>query len=129
MNIRVYEDKDYPMITKWWEAQGWPILPEAALPAVGFIVEEDEVGLCAGFVYRTDSAFALFEWIVGNPEADKDKRREGLDLLIKTASLYIKEEGFSLVLTMTKHPSFITRLENHGFQETDHGMTHLVKGV
>jgi hypothetical protein len=122
MNPRLIDlEKDYKTLCEWWSGhEGWPAIPEVFLPKVGLIVD----GLCAGFLYQTDSGFAWLEWVVGNPQADKEARSEALDLLVKELLRVAKELGFQAVFSAIKHPGLLERYEKFGFNVTDRGMNH-----
>jgi hypothetical protein len=117
--------RDYQTVCGWWEAHGWPQLPTNLLPANGFIVE----GLCAGFLYKTDSAFAILEFVVGNPSSDKIERGEALKVLIERAIESAREQGALVVFTSTEHPSLIEHYQTRGFVVTDKNMTNLVRRI
>lgn len=119
--------KDYDEVCEWWTTQGFQALPKNFLSKVGFIVEGDDgTKLCAGWFYETDSAWSLVEWVVGNPKADKDSRRRGLDLLIETIIEYAKTREFAVIFTSVQHPALIKRYEQYGLQKADIGMTNLI---
>jgi len=123
MQARSYRPEDHEVIAEWWKGHGWPVIPPPMLPRTGIIVD----GYCAGFLYRTDSAVAIFEWIVANPASDKIERAKALDTLIEAALAEAKSMGAVAVFTMAKHPKLLSRYEQHGFQRTDEGMTHMVR--
>lgn len=126
MTVRNYKFSDYEEVARWWKAHDWPALEPRMLSEAGLVVE----GLCAGWLYKTDSCIALLEWVVGNPDADKELRSEALDLLIKTAKNMAKNQGYSLMFTFTSHPALIKRMhEKHAFEITDNKMTNLVGGL
>ena len=126
MNIRPYNFGDYPEVSSWWKAHDWPVLDPKMLSEEGLVVE----GLCAGWLYKTNSCIALLEWVVGNPEADKMARSEALDLLITKAKKMAKDQGYTLLFTFTSHPALVTRMhEKHDFKITDTNMTNLVGGL
>lgn len=116
-------EKDYPEICSWWTAHGWAPIAEDLLPRTRLVIE----GLCAGFLYKTDSNFAVLEWVVGNPKADKGQRRIALDLLIQGLLKVAKESGFTTVWTQLEHPALIERYENHGFQIGDKNLTGMIR--
>lgn len=124
LTIRRYDETDFAVINQWWIAHGWTMVP-SMLPRIGFVVD----GICAGFLYQTDSTFALLEWVISNPASEKESRRQGLDLLVEAAIREAKDLGFKVLYSTLKHPALIKRYENHGFVPTDTGMTALVRGL
>jgi hypothetical protein len=125
MEARRYTEADHATLAQWWAAQSWPTIPETMLPKTGFIVD----GICAGFLYRTDSSMTILEWIVANPNSDKIQRRQALDLVIAALLDEAKRGGSSAVFTSCNHKGLLARYEAHGFQVTDTGMTNLIRGL
>ena len=123
--IRPYNPNDYTKLASWWSAHKWPVLPEHYLPKTGIIVESNSNPICAGFLYRTDSAFAWLEFVVADPNSDKIERRQGLDLLVAALLDEAQKQGFSAVHTSAQHPSLIDRYVSHGFTVSDTNMTNL----
>ncbi len=122
--IRRYDATDFNILQEWWTAHGFSMTP-AMLPKVGFIVE----GVCAGFLYETDSAFALFEWVISNPASTKEERDVGLDLVITAAIDEAQSLGFKLLYSSIKHPALIARYEKHGYIASDTGMVSMIRGL
>jgi hypothetical protein len=120
---------DYAHVSAWWQAQNWPVIPQEMLPSTGLIVESEGEKLAAGFLYKTDSKIAWLEFLVGNPESDKMKRRQALDALIQGLCDEARESGFTRIFTSAQHPGLIERYKGHGFMETDKNMTNLVRVV
>ena len=122
----------YEMIASWWRAHEWPVIPREALPGFGLVMfDENNNGICAGFLYKTDSTFAILEWVVGNPVyLKKPERSEALDELIKGLIAHAKDYGYKLIFGYTKKDRLIKRYVDAGFTKTDEGMTHVIwKGV
>lgn len=130
MKSRDYTDADHRMVAAWWEMQGWSVIPQDALPKTGVIVEsDDKTGICAGFLYKTDSNVCLLEFIVANPLSDTMERGQALDLLIEELVERAKQMEFVTVFTMATNARLIDRYQSHKFQVTDRGMTHFVRHV
>ena len=125
MIIRPYTELDYWTLAAWWTDHDWPCLDPEMLPKTGFIVE----GVCAGFLYKTDSKIAWLEYIISNPKSDKEERNKGLDLVITELCNEAKKCGFEAIFTSSSHDKLINRYKNHGFISTDESMTHFIKRV
>lgn len=125
MTARAFTPADYAEVASWWEAQGWPVIPPEMLPGTGVVVP----GLAAGFLYKTDSAIAILEFVVANPASDKMERRAALDAVIEALLAYAALVGARAVFTSCQHPSLLARYQNHGFQITDTGMTNLIRRI
>lgn len=122
MEARFYKPSDYSEISKWWEARQFPLIPQAALPKYGVIVE----GFCAGFLYRTDSSIAIMEWVVSNPESDKVMRNDAMNLLVKKLINLGTNLGFESIFTSLNNKKLASRYESFGFVETDKEATNYV---
>lgn len=122
-------EKHYETICIWWGSYDWPNVPLSHLPPTGLVVEADGSPVCAGFIYFTQSAFCLFEWIVADKAAEKATRTEALDKLIIGAKDLCKVNGVSSIFTSVRNVGFVWRLEKHGFKVTDKGMTNLIGAI
>lgn len=122
MEVRPYKrETDYPTLAQWWNAhKEWTAIPVDILPEIGAVVE----GVCAGFLYRTDSKIAWIEWIISNPESEPAVRARGLDLVIEALLGIAKDLGFVSVFSAVKHPKLLERYKQFNFIETDRDMIH-----
>ena len=126
-------DADYPVVSGWWEAHGFPTIPREALSTLGFVVEivgADGEGepVVAGWVYTASTnALAMMEWIVSNPAASPLTVARAIQALAEVAADECKARGYAIVLTAIKLPSLGRVLERAGFLKQDEGMTHYVK--
>jgi hypothetical protein len=123
MEVRKFQYSDYPSLYSWWTAHKWQPVAIEALPKTGLVIE----GVCAGFIYKTDSNMCLIEWIISNPETDKNVRNDALDLLINKLVDTAKEMGFTLAFTSVQHQGLLKRYENHKFIVTDQQMTNMIR--
>lgn len=123
--MRFIEDKDYKVISEWWKGYNWPAVPKEALPKNGFIVD----GLCAGFLYCTDSSIAWMEFIVGNPAAIKEDRTIALNNLVISLCGLAKEYGYKQVFSSIQHPNLMKIYEDNGFEKSDVNMTNFVRRI
>lgn len=128
MKIRKFESSlDYKEVESWWWKYKFPALPEEHLPQDGLIVELDGIKLAAGWMYiPATGKMAMLEWIVGNPEVEKEARSEALTLLINTSLKYLKRLGFKHVFTSTSNKSLIKKYGTCGFHITDENSTNLL---
>ena len=123
MKVRAFNKSDYSTVCEWWAAHKWPVIAYELLPSTGLIVEDR----CAGFIYKTDSGFCLFEWVVSNPNTNKEERSEALDTLINEGIKLSKEMGFKVIFTCVSHPKLIERYKKHEYQVTDSNVTTFVR--
>ena len=123
MQIRPFEKKDHYTVCKWWKQHDWQGLSLNMLPPTGYIVDD----VCAGWLYKTDGGWALLEWIISNPESDKDKRDEALDRLISKLIEEADNAGVKAIFTSSNHPKLVERYGKHNFKITDTNVTHMVR--
>lgn len=125
-------EKHYDEICTWWLKHGWPQVPLDHLSDTGFVIEQDDgTPVCAGWLYLTGTAFAIFEWAVVNPCAEKSARKKALDQLIAFARHMAVSAGARTIFTsaQTKNAAWISRLARGGFTVTDSNMTNLTSRV
>lgn len=119
------EERDYPIISKWWEAQKFPVVPMHLLPVTGYIANE----CAAGFLYLTNSPISWIEWVVGDPKAEKQLRSESLDELISYMIEKARFIGTREIFTSAVSFPFIQRLKKHGFREGDVKTSHFFRSI
>lgn len=122
-------EKDYATIDKWWIEHKSFAPKREHLSRTGFVVDIDSEPVCAGWVYRTDSAFCIFEFVVCNPDASKDDRDKALERLIKLVKAWAKDNRFGMIYSSIGIKSYIKRLRNEGFIVADTGQTHMFKEI
>lgn len=114
MKTRRYIKEDYEVVKSWWVKHGGhPVTPDV-LPEYGLIIEQ----YCAGWAYKTDSSVALIEWIIANPDTDKQERDTALTILLQKLIDYCKLWGFKNVMTYTASGALANRLLTHDFKIT-----------
>lgn len=128
--IRLYDPSlDYAELNRWWTLHGSRAPQQRFLPATGFIVSVDGVRACAGFVYKTDSKLCVFEFTICNPEVEKEKRSEALDMLILAVKKWAKANGYEFIYTCANIMRYKMRLMDSGFVEGDSGQQHFLYEV
>ena len=91
----------------------WPELqapPKTFLPdngKGGFIVEKNNIGVVAGFVYMTNSKAALLEWIISNPEYRESDRKDAIELLINAVEHVLKDQGIKHIFSIGRNKHLI----------------------
>lgn len=131
MTIRALNDSDYDnTLSEWWKQWGWDPPMRESLPnnaTGGFIIEDDGVGICAGFLYETNSNMAWCEYIISNKKYSGNNRKDAILLLIKAISTSAKEKGFKFVFTTLNNQPLISKYKQCGFIESDSGCTNMIK--
>ena len=119
-----YSD-DYDTISTWWKKHGSFAPKKPHLSDNGFIVYVDDSPICAGWVYNTDSAICVFEFVVSNPDATKEDRDLGLRQLIEYVKAWSEFKGYDLIYTSINISAYINKLKDSGFIEVDKNQTHM----
>lgn len=107
----INRNKDYRQICSWWDCRDIPAVPLGLLPLNGFIVP----GVCAGFLYLTDSDLAIIEGFISNPEATPITRNVGLDLITAALCARAKTLGYIAISAFTQLDIITSRATKHGF--------------
>ena len=103
-------DKDYPYLVNWWKQHEFGIVPKKCLPPDGIIVEENNIPICAGGLYRcVDSNFSVMEWIVADKTANIKSIHRGLNLCIAEIFKLAKKYNMELIYSMTANTSLHKR--------------------
>lgn len=133
IRIRIYEpEKDYQMVSAWWEGHGWPAVIPELLPPLGAVAYDESTGECvaASWVYWTiGSTMALMEWTVSNPSATFRSVMSGLFHVQKFLEEQSELQGYGLMFTTCHQKSLVRLWEKFGYKKSDEGMTHMIKVI
>jgi len=133
LNIRMLKDSDWDTLVKWWDA--WPkwkapakdFLPDNGKG--GFIVENQNEPIVAGFLYITNSKAALLEWIVSNPEYRQNDRQEAIELLINGAENVCRKQGIKYIFSIGRTKQLINTHKKLGYHVDDEPSHEIVKTI
>lgn len=112
--MRRYEPTDYPEIADWYAARGEIALPLECFPRTGLILP----GVAAGFLYATDSALALIDCVVTNPEASPMARGRAVSGVLRALLDEAGKQGFRIVAGSTRYRGMRRSAERIGFKYT-----------
>tara|TARA_S200002703_G_scaffold68648_1_gene59600 strand:- start:9341 stop:9739 length:399 start_codon:yes stop_codon:yes gene_type:complete len=130
LNIRRLNDDDYSTLVKWWDAwPEWQAPPKTFLPDTGFIVEKNNIGIVAGYVYMTNSKAALLEWIISNPEYRESDRKDAITLLIQAVERVLSDQGIKHVFTIGRHKSLINLHKKLGWMVDEKPSYEIIKNL
>lgn len=119
------------LLRKWWLDWGWTAPKKDFLPddgKGGLIVYADDIPVCAGYLYMTNSKASWVEWIISNKEfREKPYRRQALTLLIESLTNISKNLGNKYVYTLLKHPSLIEIYSELGYAKGDSNAQEMIK--
>lgn len=118
-SARPLDNNDHDAVRDWYRAWGMVPIPRAALPQTGRIVP----GVCAGFLYLTNSCVGLIESYISNPEASKELLNEGLDEVTRSLIQLAQDNGVSVLKCESRLESVVSRAKRFGFEEIPTGKT------
>jgi len=96
----------------------------------GFIVYDGETPICAGFMYITNSQATWCDWIISNLKyKDRQKRKEALELLVKTISDKAESLGKKYVYALIKNKPLINVYKKIGFVEGSTYTHEMIKTI
>ena len=121
--VRKLNSEDYnSILVPWWKDWRWTAPPKDFLPedgAGGFIVYEETIPVCAGYMYVTNSKVGWCDWIISNFEyKDKLKREEALVFLINVLTNTLKLSGCKYSYALLKSKSLTKHYEENGYIES-----------
>ena len=122
--VRPITSEDYDTLVSWWKGHGWEVTPVSCLPPDGFIIE----GVCAGWLYLTNSSLALFGWPVGNPDANPKEIREGMKLILEETKCCMRACDRKVMMAFTNRLGLENIYREHGFQVGDELITNYIYG-
>lgn len=105
-------DKHNDMLLVWYKQWGIPSDYIEMLPATGLVIE----GVCALFIYETNSKMCFIEPFICNKKADKETREMGLDLVCQEVHQWAKDLGYKKMMIYSNHYKVINRaITKHNF--------------
>jgi hypothetical protein len=133
-NIKPLGETDYEdILVGWWKDWKWTPPPKDFLPSDGkggVMVLDNDIPVCAGFVYMTNSKVAWVDWIISNREyKKKPQRKEALDLLITTLTNICKDTGNKYCYALIKNKSLIKTYETLGYTSADSYTQEMIKAL
>lgn len=129
MTIRKLEEKDYELLCQWWKDWGWTPPPQDMLPengAGGLMVMYEDKPVCAGFIYVSNSALCIVDWIISDKQHRKN-RKELLLLLIDSLTNTAKLSGSKYCFGLLKNSSLINTYEKCGYIKGDNNSQEMIK--
>jgi len=132
MKVRYLNETDYDTtLCKWWSDWRWTPPSRDMLPengSGGIMVYKDEVEICAGFIFLTNSKTAWVEFIVSNIEyKDKENRKLYLSTLVNSLGNILKNVGAKYTYVSLKNESLIKIYEELGYVKGSKGCLEMIK--
>lgn len=132
LTIRKLNSTDYDeILVKWWSDWGWEAPQKDFLPQDGeggVIVYDEDIPVCAGFIYITNSRVSWVDWIISNKEYRKKPNRSiAIQLLIENLTETCKLSGSKYIYALIKHNGLIESYEKLGYIQGDSYTKEMIK--
>jgi hypothetical protein len=130
--IRELNETDYDeILVGWWKQWGWEPPQRDFLPnngKGGVIVFDEDVPVCAGFMYMTNSKVSWVDWIISNKEyTKKPQRKDAIKLLVSSLTDICKKAGSRYSYALIKNESLIGMYEELGYIKGDSYTSEMIK--
>ena len=131
-NIRKLNSTDYDsVLVGWWKDWGWEPPAKDFLPDEGeggLIVLDNDIPVCAGFIYITNSKVAWVDWIISNKNyEDKKAKHNAVNLLVESLTQACKAGGSKYAYALIKHKGLVETYKNLGYTEADNYTQEMIK--
>lgn len=127
MKARLYKDKDFKLISKWWSEAEIPVkkFSKVLLSDTGIIVSNKGKDICACWLYVGNTDIAQLGWFIS--DKNNKEKGEGLEYLIKVSSRYLKRTGYKGLMIYSQNKNIIERLKKMDYLEGDLNVTQMIK--
>lgn len=118
ITYKYLEDKDYNTLCQWWNWFRFTPPPKDFLPqngTGGIMIFKNNIPVCAGFLYITNSKVFWLEYIVSNPKYKDDDRKQIIQQLILELCIIAKNKGAEYIFTSVKNQHLINHFVKVGF--------------
>lgn len=112
-------------IAEWASARGMKPAPAYFLPDVGRIIP----GVCALFLYQTDSAVGFIENLITCPKASPEAVTDGIIACVKAIEQDARDNDVALLWGSTFVPGVAARAKDLGFKVNRGKYTLISKGL
>ena len=133
LNIRKITENDWDTLVSWWDAwPEWVNPPKGFLPdngTGGLIIEKNNKPIVAGFLYFTNSEAVLLEWIVSDPNYKEKDRKNAIEMLIKGAEIFCKNNGKNYMFSIGRNKHLINTHKKLGWTVDDKSSYEITKQI
>ena len=132
LTIRPLKETDYNnILVTWWKDWKWVAPERDFLPhdgVGGLMVMDDDIPVCAGFTYTTNSKVAWVDWIISNKNyRKKPERGNAIEWLIEALTNICKSSGHKYVYALIKNKPLIEVYKSLGYTQADSYVTEMIK--
>ena len=131
LKVRQIKSSDWKMLINWWKGHNWQEISKDALPengTGGFIVEENNKPVIAGFLFQTNSKGCWLEFIISDPKYKKD-RTQLIEKLVNTAQATAIKLGYKYMLFIGKSNGLRKIMKKLGWFEDPTPTFELMKKI
>lgn len=131
-NIRNQQDFDkyYSIIKPWWEEKkDWVAIQPHFLSTRGIIIKNNDKYICACWLYTTDSAYGVVNWVITNNDSKAKQKQECLKFMLKVLEKYAKHLNILAIYMVMETRSLKKLLEKEGFIKTSNNITEFIKYI
>ena len=84
------------------------------------MIYDEDIPICAGFLYNTNSKVAWVDWIISNRNYRKSpERKDAVKLLVDTLTNVAKNTGNKYAYALIKHDRLVRSYEELGYKKGD----------
>lgn len=130
-NIKQEDDFNYfyPIVSQWWKDWNFNPLSPYRLSTNGIMIFNDNIPICAGWLFGTDSNTSIIGWLISD-KRNKNKRADCINQLIEELESLAKDLGYSLVNFPAQNVCLRNKLDKKGYSEmADHNITNYFKRI
>ena len=132
-DIRKLNSTDYEdTLVDWWKDWGWEPPAKDFLPDEGeggLLVLDNDVPVCAGFIYITNSKVAWVDWIISNKNYKKKNKHEAVKLLVDRLTGLCKKSGSKYAYALIKHKGLVETYTELGYTKADNYTQEMIKAL
>jgi|TARA_B110000285_G_C15139075_1_gene629382 hypothetical protein len=132
-DIRKLNPTDYDnTLVGWWKDWGWDAPAKDFLPddgEGGLLVLDQDIPVCAGFIYITNSKVAWVDWIISNKNYKKKNKHEAVKLLVDRLTGLCKKSGSKYAYALIKHKGLVETYTELGYTKADNYTQEMIKAL
>ena len=132
-DIRKLNPTDYDnTLVGWWKDWGWDAPAKDFLPddgEGGLLVLDEDIPVCAGFIYITNSKVAWVDWIISNKNYKKKNKHEAVKLLVDRLTGLCKKSGSKYAYALIKHKGLVETYTELGYTKADNYTQEMIKAL
>lgn len=131
MNIRLFMNKDYEEVCRWWHQHGEPVPPRSLISDYTYILENKDgtPWVCLSLIAFNTPHIAWSAGLVSNPDIPKEGRKAAVKMLWDHVAEQARKMGYNNLLCIAPNKALEKRYQELGFEVTKTNQTFLVKSL